>query len=86
MRRKPNHPGAIFNEEFLNYSNLSIGEFSKLIKVDKEFLSDVISGKKVCNLDLATKISIYTGTSSHMWLQMQKNFDLWNFQYKSRHI
>jgi addiction module HigA family antidote len=63
---KPIHPGEILREEFLIPLNLSPIQLSKEIKVPKELVEWVYEERGDITVDLATRFSLFFGTSAEM--------------------
>jgi addiction module HigA family antidote len=68
------HPGAIVLE-YLDQYQYSIEDFSKKINWSIEYLNKFIKGKLPVNDDIAKQLSVATGMSVKIWLNLQRNYD-----------
>lgn len=69
------HPGVILKEE-LSAREISQALFSSHIKVSPAYLSDIIRGRRGVSAEMAIKIGRALGTSSDVWLNLQKQYEL----------
>jgi len=76
-RRKPEHPGTIFREEFLQPLKITVTSAAEQLGVTRKTLSEFLNERAGCSPDMAVRVGQATGTSPQMWLNMQTNLDLW---------
>lgn len=74
---KPTHPGIVFYEDVMKPLNLSVTKTAELLGVSRNTLSRFINEKSSLSADMATRISIATGTTAESWMNMQKKLSLW---------
>lgn len=79
---RPSHPGAILlgmieglREE--TGKEYPIAELASGLGVSSETLSLVLNQKLAINAEMAVKLSEAFNTSADLWLNMQRNHDLW---------
>ena len=78
----PPHPGEIIREEYLKPLDLSVSEASEKLGVSVDTLSSLVDEKSGISVEMALRLSKAFTTSAEMWLNMQNQYDL--FQYKDK--
>ena len=72
---RPVHPGEILGEE-LDTLGLSANELAKALDVSPNCISEVLSGQRDVTADIALRLARYFGTTSQVWLNLQKTYEL----------
>ena len=70
------HPGEILREEFLVPSRLSITQLAKALGVSRKNLSEIINEKTGISAEMALRLSQAFGTTPHVWIGIQKEYEL----------
>ena len=83
IKRKPAHPGQILKEDYLEPLDLTITELSKAIGTSRKTLSKIVNGRGSVTPEMALKLSKAFDTSPEFWLNLQRNYDLWEATQKS---
>ncbi|WP_373511718.1 HigA family addiction module antitoxin [Persicitalea sp.] len=80
MKRKlaPLHPGEVLREEYINERGLTITEVAKGIGVARGNLSAIVNERAGISPELAVKLSEAFGNTAQFWINLQKNYELWN--------
>lgn len=76
-KRKPRHPGGIIQRQYLEPLNLSMKDLADILQVSESILSDIINEQTGITPDIALRLSIALQTTPDLWLNLQKNYDLW---------
>lgn len=84
---RPSHPGAILagiieglrEETGKNYSTT---EIALGLAVSGETLSSILDQKLAINAEMAVKLSEAFNTSADLWLNLQRNYNLWEAENK----
>ena len=84
MKRKPTHPGVILKEDYLNPLAISIKDMAENLGVSRKTLSKIINARGSITPDMALRLSRAFDTSPDLWLNLQKNYDLWNAENESK--
>jgi len=84
MKRKPTHPGKIIKEDYLEPLKLTITELSSILDVSRKTLSKIINERGSITPDMALRLSRAFDTTAEFWLNLQKNYDLWNAENGSK--
>lgn len=82
--RSPSHPGEILWEEFLKPLNISQTKLAAHLGWTHAKVNEIINGKRSITPEAALSLADVMGTSPDMWLNLQKNYDLWKAQ--KRHV
>ena len=77
MTRKPTHPGIIIKEDYLTPLSITITELSSILGVSRKTLSKIINERGAITPDMALRLSRAFDTTPIFWLNLQKNYDLW---------
>jgi len=68
------HPGYYVNDYIEGYE-MTQEEFAKRLDVSPKHVSELINGKKDISNNLAKNLSLMTGTSVELWINLQKTYD-----------
>src|SRR4030042_6075863 len=77
MEREPTHPGKIIREDYLKPLGITISEFASGLGVSRKTLSKILNGRGAITPDMALRLSRAFNTTADFWLNLQKNYDLW---------
>jgi|SRR5450631_139041 len=70
------HPGAALRSDLFVPLGLTANKAATILRVSRQFLSDVINGKKEITPELAVRLELAFGGSAEDWLAKQSAFDL----------
>ena len=82
--RKPTHPGKIIKEDYLAPLSITITELSSILGVSRKTLSKIINERGSITPDMALRLSRAFDTTPLFWLNLQKNYDLWQAEHESK--
>ncbi len=77
----PPHPGEILRQ-YTNEIGKSITEIAQGLDVSRKNLSLILNGHGGISAEMAIKLSVALNTTPQFWLNLQKNYDLWQAQQK----
>ena len=77
------HPGY-YVKELVNESGLTQVEFAKRLDTTPKNISILIRGEQSLSLDIALKLSRYSGTTVEYWLNTQSKYDSLVAEFKSQ--
>lgn len=83
MQRKPNHPGCILREDYIKPLVITVTDMASKLGVSRKTLSKILNEKGAVTPDMALRLSRAFGTTPELWLNLQKNFDLWEAENSS---
>ena len=83
IKRKPTHPGQIIKEDYLGPLSITITELSNILCVSRKTLSKIINERASVTPEMALKLSRAFDTSPEFWINLQRNYDLWQAANRS---
>jgi len=84
MIRRPTHPGKIIKEDYLIPLSITIKDMAENLCVSRKTLSKIINERGAITTDMALRLSRAFDTTPDFWLNLQKNFDLWQAEMESQ--
>ena len=84
MIRRPTHPGNIIKEDYLLPLSITIKDMASTLGVSRKTLSKIINERGAITPDMALRLSRAFETTPDFLLNLQKNFDLWHAEKKSK--
>ncbi|BBO87733.1 HigA family addiction module antitoxin [Desulfosarcina ovata] len=83
MKRQPTHPGYILKSDYLEPLAISVTEMASNLNVSRKTLSKILNQKGAVTPDMALRLSRAFNTTPELWLNLQKNYDLWQAEHSS---
>ena len=77
-KRSPSHPGEMLAEEFLGPLGINQTVFAKHLGWTHARVNEIIRGKRGVTPESALAIADALGTTPDLWLNLQRNYDLWH--------
>lgn len=84
MSRPPVHPGKIIKEDYLVPLSITIKDMAATLGVSRKTLSKIINERGAITPDMALRLSRAFKTTPDLWLNLQKNYDLWQAEHRSK--
>lgn len=84
MTRRPTHPGNIIKEDYLLPLSTTIKDMAATLGVSRKTLSKIINERGTVTPDMALRLSRAFDTTPDFWLNLQKNYDLWQAETGSQ--
>jgi addiction module HigA family antidote len=84
MIRRPTHPGNIIKEDYLLPLSVTIKDMAETLGVSRKTLSKIINERGAITPDMALRLSRAFDTTPGFWLNLQKNYDLWQAETASK--
>ena len=84
MKRQPTHPGGIIKEDYLEPLSLTVTDMANTLGVSRKTLSKIINKRGAITPDMALRLARAFDTSPDLWLNLQKNYDLWQAEHGSK--
>ena len=72
---RPVHPGEILRDE-LEEAGLSANALSRALGVPANRVTAILNGRRGVSADTALRLARYFGTTPHLWLNLQKAWEL----------
>lgn len=79
---KPAHPGQILRTLFLEPLQLGQEEVASNLGITRKTLSMLINGRQGVSAEMALRLSKAFKTNPELWLNLQRNCDLWEASQK----
>ena len=83
MKRQPTHPGKIIKEDYLLPLSLTIKDMASNLGISRKTLSKIINERGSITPDMALRLSRAFDTTPDLWMNLQKNYDLWHAEHSS---
>lgn len=83
MKRQPTHPGKIIKEDYLLPLSISINDMAFALGVSRKTLSKIVNERGAITPEMALRLSRAFETTPELWLNLQKNYDLWQAENTS---
>lgn len=78
---KPLHPGEIVRDALCNEeTGLTVSEAAQKLCVQRTTLSRLFNGHSGISAEMAMRLAMLLGTSIEMWLNLQRDYDIWKVQ------
>jgi addiction module HigA family antidote len=79
---KPTHPGQVLKTIYLEPLGISQAEAADNLGVARKTLSMLLNGHQGISAEMALRLGKAFNTTPELWLNMQRNYDLWNAEQK----
>jgi antitoxin HigA-1 len=74
---KPLHPGEIVRDALFTGTPLTVTQAAERLQVERTTLSRLLNGHSGISVDMAYRLSLLLSTSVEMWLNIQRDYDIW---------
>ena len=78
QKMPPVHPGEILKEMYLDPLGISITELADNLGVARKTVSQLVNGHMGVSAEMALRLGKAFNTTPELWLNMQRNYDLWH--------
>ncbi|MHB8810884.1 MAG: HigA family addiction module antitoxin [Desulfobulbaceae bacterium] len=83
MKRQPTHPGTILKEDYLTPLAITIQDMASTLGVSRKTLSKIVNCRGAVTPDMALRLSRAFDTTPELWMNLQRNYDLWHAAHDS---
>ena len=77
-KRAPAHPGRIIKGLYLDEFSITISDLAKALGVSRKTVSKIVNERGAISSGMALRLSRAFNTSPELWLNLQRNYDLWH--------
>lgn len=77
-KRPPSHPGSILKLHYLDPSGISVTDLAKNLRLSRKTVSKILNEHSAVTTDVALRLSRALDTTPELWLNLQRNYDLWH--------
>lgn len=81
--RKPTHPGELIKADYMDTLKLTVTALAERLGVSRKTLSSITNERAAVTPDMALRLSRAFNTSPELWLNLQKNYDLWVAEHEN---
>lgn len=81
--RAPSHPGLIIKHDYLEPLSITITELAEALDVSRKTISKIVNGRAAVSPDMALRLGRAFNTSPDLWVNLQKEYDLWHAAHDS---
>ena len=81
--RRPTHPGGILRRHYLEPMSMTVSGLAAVLGVSRKTLSEIVNEHASITPDMALRLAKAFKTTPELWLNMQRNYDLWQALQKS---
>lgn len=78
----PLHPGLIVKDVLFNDTDLTISGAAQKLGIDRTTLSRLVNGHIGISPEMAMRLSLFLGSSPELWMNLQRDYDLWQMNLK----
>lgn len=78
QKMPPIHPGEILKEMYLDPLGITITALAENLGVVRKTISQLINGHMGVSAEMAIRLAKAFNTTPDVWLNMQRNYDLWH--------
>ena len=82
-KRPPSHPGRIIKGLYLEQFSITISDLAKVLGVSRKTVSKIVNERGSISSGMALRLSRAFNTSPELWLNLQRNYDLWHASHNS---
>ncbi len=76
--RAPTHPGAIIKHECMEPLSLSVTALAEALGVSRKTVSKIVNERGAVTADMALRLSRAFKTTPQVWIDLQKDYELWH--------
>jgi len=77
-KRPPSHPGSILKLHYLDPSGISVKDLANDLRLSRKTVSKILNEHGAVTPDVALRLSRAFDTTPELWLNLQRNYDLWH--------
>ena len=79
----PTHPGGILKRQYMAPLCLTVSDLAVTLGVSRKTLSKIVNERGDLTPDMALRLSQAFKTTPELWINLQRNYDLWEAAHKS---
>jgi len=83
-KREPTHPGSIIKSQYIEPLSITIKDLADILGVSRKTVSKIVNERGAITSDMALRLSRAFKTTPELWLNLQRNYDLWHASNDSR--
>jgi addiction module HigA family antidote len=79
---RPPHPGSILRLDVVPALDISIVRAARELGVSRQLLHGILAEKLPVSAETAVRLGKWCGNDAHLWIALQRDYDLWNAERK----
>src|SRR5437870_11740949 len=79
----PVHPGGLLERHYLEPLGLGVSQVALALGVSRKTLSKILHERGAVTPDMALRLARAFQTTPELWLNLQRNYDLWQAAHRS---
>lgn len=83
-KRPPTHPGGILKRHYLEPLALAVSHAAAALGVSRKTVSKIVNERGDVTPDMALRLARAFRTTPELWLNLQRNYDLWHACHDSK--
>ena len=76
--RCPTHPGELLREDVIPATGKTRSEIAALLGISRQHLYDILNERNPVSPTVAVRLGKLFGNGPELWLNLQRNYDLWH--------
>jgi len=80
--RRPHPPGVLLKKLYMKPRKITVTALAEATGVTRKHLSRIVNGHARISAEVAAKLSAALGTTTDLWLNAQRNVDLFDVYQK----
>jgi antitoxin HigA-1 len=81
-KMRPTHPGAILRMDVLPALDISVTQAARELEVSRQLLHNILAERAPVSADMAVRLGRWCGNGPHLWMALQRDFDLWEAEQR----
>lgn len=77
QKRPPLHPGVILKYDYVEPLSMSVTQLAEYLGASRVTVSKILNERTSVTPDMALRLSRVFDTTPGLWMNLQKNYDLW---------
>lgn len=81
-KMRPPHPGSILRLDIVPALDISIVQAARELGVSRQLLHGILAETLPVSAEMAVRLGKWCGNGAHLWLALQRDYDLWQAERK----
>lgn len=83
-KRPPTDPGEILKRHYFEPLALAVSQAAEALGVSRKTVSKIVNERGDVIPEMVLRLSRAFGTSPELWINLQRNYDLWHASHDSK--
>ena len=81
--RPPTHPGGLLKRQYLEPLGIGVSQAALALGISRKTLSKILHERGAITPEMALRLAQAYDTTPELWLNLQRNYDLWHAANRS---